>query len=52
MKLNKYMSGAAVAALSFAFVSEAAATEWNVSVWEDQWRIHNERKLWRSVQEP
>lgn len=33
MKLNKYMSGAAVAALSFAFVSEAAATEWNVSVW-------------------
>jgi TRAP-type C4-dicarboxylate transport system substrate-binding protein len=27
------MSGAAIAALSFAFVSEAAATEWNVSVW-------------------
>jgi len=31
--MKKYMSGAAVAALSFAFVSEAAATEWNVSVW-------------------
>ncbi|MFK7880906.1 TRAP transporter substrate-binding protein DctP [Roseobacter sp.] len=31
--MNKYLSGAAVAALSFAFVSEAAATEWNVSVW-------------------
>lgn len=27
------LSGAAVAAISFAFVSEAAATEWNVSVW-------------------
>jgi len=31
--MNKYLSGAAVCALSFAFVSEAAATEWNVSVW-------------------
>ncbi|ABG31909.1 C4-dicarboxylate ABC transporter substrate-binding protein [Roseobacter denitrificans] len=31
--MNKYLSGAAVAAISFAFVSEAAATEWNVSVW-------------------
>ena len=31
--MNKYLSGAAICALSFAFVSEAAATEWNVSVW-------------------
>ena len=31
--MNKFLSGAAVCALSFAFVSEAAATEWNVSVW-------------------
>lgn len=33
MKMSKYLSGAAVCAISFAFVSEAAATEWNVSVW-------------------
>ncbi|MEH6521131.1 C4-dicarboxylate TRAP transporter substrate-binding protein [Sulfitobacter sp.] len=31
--MNKFMNGAAVCALSFAFVSQAAATEWNVSVW-------------------
>ncbi|MGC3936891.1 C4-dicarboxylate TRAP transporter substrate-binding protein [Roseobacter sp. EG26] len=31
--MKKYLSGAAVAAISFAFVSQAAATEWNVSVW-------------------
>lgn len=31
--MNKYLSGAAVAAISFAFVTEAAATEWNVSLW-------------------
>ena len=31
--MTKYLSGAAVCAISFAFVSEAAATEWNVSVW-------------------
>ncbi len=31
--MNKYLSAAAVGALSFAFVTEAAATEWNVSVW-------------------
>ncbi|KEJ90070.1 C4-dicarboxylate TRAP transporter substrate-binding protein [Sulfitobacter donghicola] len=31
--MNKFLSGAAVCALSFAFVSQAAATEWNVSVW-------------------
>ncbi|MEP1767827.1 MAG: C4-dicarboxylate TRAP transporter substrate-binding protein [Sulfitobacter sp.] len=31
--MNKYLSGAAICALSFAFVSQAAATEWNVSVW-------------------
>tara|TARA_R110002124_G_scaffold58071_4_gene162132 strand:+ start:48 stop:1064 length:1017 start_codon:yes stop_codon:yes gene_type:complete len=31
--MTKYLSGAAVCALSFAFVTEAAATEWNVSVW-------------------
>jgi TRAP-type C4-dicarboxylate transport system substrate-binding protein len=31
--MNKIFSGAAIAALSVAFVTEAAATEWNVSVW-------------------
>ncbi|NNE51064.1 MAG: C4-dicarboxylate TRAP transporter substrate-binding protein [Sulfitobacter sp.] len=31
--MTKYLSGAAVCAISFAFVTEAAATEWNVSVW-------------------
>jgi TRAP-type C4-dicarboxylate transport system substrate-binding protein len=31
--MNKYLSAAAVGAISFAFVTEAAATEWNVSVW-------------------
>lgn len=31
--MNRYLSCAAVAAISFAFVSEAAATEWNVSLW-------------------
>jgi TRAP-type C4-dicarboxylate transport system substrate-binding protein len=31
--MNKFLNGAAVCALSFAFVSQAAATEWNVSVW-------------------
>ncbi len=31
--MTRYLSGAAVCALSFAFVTEAAATEWNVSVW-------------------
>ena len=31
--MNKYMTSAAVCAITFAFVSEAAATEWNVSVW-------------------
>lgn len=31
--MNKYLAGAAAAAVSIAFVSEAAATEWNVSVW-------------------
>ena len=31
--MNKYLSGAAVCAISFAFASQAAATEWNVSVW-------------------
>ena len=31
--MNKYLSATAVAAISFAFVTEAAATEWNVSVW-------------------
>ncbi|WP_295315866.1 TRAP transporter substrate-binding protein DctP [Roseobacter sp.] len=31
--MNKLLSAAAVSAISFAFVSEAAATEWNVSVW-------------------
>ncbi|MCA0869859.1 TRAP transporter substrate-binding protein DctP [Seohaeicola saemankumensis] len=31
--MNKMFTGAVAAALSVAFVSEAAATEWNVSVW-------------------
>jgi TRAP-type C4-dicarboxylate transport system substrate-binding protein len=31
--MNKMMTGAVAAAASFALVSEAAATEWNVSVW-------------------
>ncbi len=31
--MTRYLSGAAVCAISFAFVTEAAATEWNVSVW-------------------
>ncbi len=31
--MKKMLSGAAVAALGVAFVSEAAATEWNASVW-------------------
>ncbi|MFK7764325.1 MAG: TRAP transporter substrate-binding protein DctP [Roseobacter sp.] len=31
--MNKFLSAAAVGAISFAFVTEAAATEWNVSVW-------------------
>ena len=31
--MNKMLGGAAVTALSFAFVTEAAATEWNASVW-------------------
>ena len=31
--MNKYLAGAAAAAVSFAFVSEAVATEWNVSLW-------------------
>ncbi len=31
--MNKFLSGAACCALSFAFVTQAAATEWNVSVW-------------------
>ncbi|MGB3244863.1 MAG: C4-dicarboxylate TRAP transporter substrate-binding protein [Sulfitobacter sp.] len=31
--MTKFLSGAAVCAISFAFVSQAAATEWNVSVW-------------------
>ncbi len=31
--MNKYLSAAAIGAISFAFVTEAAATEWNVSVW-------------------
>ena len=31
--MKKMLSGAAVAALSFAFVGEAFATEWNASVW-------------------
>jgi TRAP-type C4-dicarboxylate transport system substrate-binding protein len=31
--MNRYLTGAAVCAISFAFVTEAAATEWNVSLW-------------------
>ncbi|WP_375230738.1 C4-dicarboxylate TRAP transporter substrate-binding protein [Roseobacter sp. S98] len=31
--MNRYLSAAAVGAISLAFVTEAAATEWNVSVW-------------------
>ena len=31
--MNKYLSGAAVAAATFAFAGEALATEWNVSLW-------------------
>ncbi|WP_050929702.1 C4-dicarboxylate TRAP transporter substrate-binding protein [Aestuariivita boseongensis] len=31
--MNKYLTGAAAAAISVAFVAEAAATEWNVSLW-------------------
>ena len=31
--MKKMLTGAAVAALSVAFVTEAAATEWNVSLW-------------------
>ncbi len=31
--MNYFLSAAAVGAISFAFVTEAAATEWNVSVW-------------------
>ncbi|WP_298836619.1 C4-dicarboxylate TRAP transporter substrate-binding protein [uncultured Roseobacter sp.] len=31
--MNRYLCAAAVGAISFAFVTEAAATEWNVSVW-------------------
>ena len=31
--MKKYLSGAAVCAIGMAFVTEAAATEWNVSVW-------------------
>ena len=31
--MSKYLSGVAACAISFAFVAEAAATEWNVSVW-------------------
>lgn len=31
--MNKYLTGAAAAGISFAFVAEAAATEWNVSMW-------------------
>ncbi|TMM54169.1 TRAP transporter substrate-binding protein DctP [Sulfitobacter sabulilitoris] len=31
--MNTYLSGAAIGALSLAFVTEAAATEWNASVW-------------------
>lgn len=31
--MNQFLGKAAVAALAFAFASEAAATEWNVSVW-------------------
>ena len=31
--MNKYLSGAAVAAVTIAFAGEALATEWNVSLW-------------------
>lgn len=31
--MKKYLTGAAVAAVTVAFVGEAAATEWNVSLW-------------------
>ncbi len=31
--MNKYLTGAAAAAISVAFVAEAAATEWNASLW-------------------
>ncbi|GAA6190753.1 C4-dicarboxylate ABC transporter substrate-binding protein [Phaeobacter gallaeciensis] len=31
--MNKILTGAVAAAVSFAFVSEAAAVEWNVSLW-------------------
>ncbi len=31
--MKRYLTGAAAAALSIAFVAEAAATEWNASVW-------------------
>ena len=31
--MNKMMTGAVAATLSVGFISEAAATEWNVSVW-------------------
>ena len=31
--MNKYLTSAAACAITFAFVTEAAATEWNVSVW-------------------
>ncbi len=31
--MNKFLSSAAVCAISFAFASQAAATEWNASVW-------------------
>ena len=31
--MRKYLGHAAVAAIAFAFASEAAATEWNVSLW-------------------
>jgi len=31
--MNTYLTGAAAAAISVAFVAEAAATEWNASLW-------------------
>ena len=31
--MNRYLSGACAAAISFAFVGEALATEWNASLW-------------------
>ena len=31
--MNKFWNGAAVGAITFAFASQAAATEWNASVW-------------------